>query len=181
MWSTSIRIPRMAWTILNRSVDGCSTPILVFKTRPFEAKFKIFKQYTGKQTVRNEQFAELKNRLKTTEAVTGWTKMKKQDMEFHPVGFIDQPELRQRHFPAKRRVIIGKDQGKRFSLPTIDENGEIVLGSAENGSSSFIPPCTKYVFLKYYNTASFDPNAWTKDDAEAYKNNIIEVLKDFLS
>lgn len=32
---------------------------------------------SDKQTVRNEQFAELKNRLKTSEAVNGWTKMKK--------------------------------------------------------------------------------------------------------
>ena len=51
----------------------------------------------------------------------------------------------------------------------------------ENASSSFIPPCTKYVFLKYYNTVSFDPNTWTKDDAKAYEDNIKEVLKDFLS
>ena len=84
-------------------------------------------------------------------------------------------------FPAKRRVIIGKDQGKKFNSSTIDENGQIVLGSAENSPSAFIPPCTRYVFLKYYNTASFDPNVWTRNDAEAYKDNIIEVLKNFLS
>ncbi len=137
---------------------------------------------SDKQTVRNEQFVELRrqiedisdnNRLDQNEKNKIWN--------FTLLDSSTNRSYGNAIFPAKRRVIIGKDQGKRFSLPTIDENEEIVLGSAENGSSSFIPPCTRYVFLKYYNTASFDPNAWTKDDAETYKNNIKEVLKDFLS
>lgn len=153
---------------------------------------KFFKQYTGKayeqngdsnkQTVRNGQFAELKKQI---EDIGGSKRLdqneKNKIWNFTLLDSSTNRSYGNAIFPAKRRVIIGKDQGKRFSLPTIDENGEIVLGSAENGSSSFIPPCTRYVFLKYYNTASFDPNAWTKDDAEAYKNNIKEVLKDFLS
>lgn len=137
---------------------------------------------SDKQTVRNEQFVELRrqiedisdnNRLDQNEKNKIWN--------FTLLDSSTNRSYGNAIFPAKRRVIIGKDQGKRFSLPTIDENEEIVLGSVENGSSSFIPPCTRYVFLKYYNTASFDPNAWTKDDAETYKNNIKEVLKDFLS
>lgn len=137
---------------------------------------------SDKQSVRNEQFVELRrqiedisdnNRLDQNEKNKIWN--------FTLLDSSTNRSYGNAIFPAKRRVIIGKDQGKRFSLPTIDENEEIVLGSAENGSSSFIPPCTRYVFLKYYNTASFDPNAWTKDDAETYKNNIKEILKDFLS
>lgn len=153
---------------------------------------KFFKQYTGKayeqnedsnkQTERNGQFAELKKQI---EDIGGSKRLdqneKNKIWNFTLLDSSTNRSYGNAIFPAKRRVIISKDQGKRFSLPTIDENGEIVLGSAENGSSSFIPPCTRYVFLKYYNTASFDPNAWTKDDAETYKNNIKEVLKDFLS
>ena len=155
---------------------------------------KFFKQYkytgkayeqnedSNKQTVRNEQFAELKKQIEDNGGSNRLDQNEKNKIwNFTLLDSSTNRSYGNAIFPAKRRVIIGKDQGKRFSLPTIDENGEIVLGSAENGSSSFIPPCTKYVFLKYYNTASFDPNAWTKDDAEAYKNNIIEVLKDFLS
>lgn len=137
---------------------------------------------SNKQTERNGQFAELKKQI---EDIGGSKRLdqneKNKIWNFTLLDSSTNRSYGNAIFPAKRRVIIGKDQGKRFSLPTIDENGEIVLGSAENGSSSFIPPCTRYVFLKYYNTASFDPNAWTKDDAEAYKNNIKEVLKDFLS
>ena len=153
---------------------------------------KFFKQYTGKayeqnedsnkQTERNGQFAELKKQI---EDIGGSKRLdqneKNKIWNFTLLDSSTNRSYGNAIFPAKRRVIISKDQGKRFSLPTIDENEEIVLGSAENGSSSFIPPCTRYVFLKYYNTASFDPNAWTKDDAETYKNNIKEVLKDFLS
>lgn len=84
-------------------------------------------------------------------------------------------------FPAKRRAIIGKDQGKRFLPPTVDENGQLAECQEKDGQSSFIPPCTKSVFLKYYNSASSDPNTWNKEDARAYMNNIKETLKEFLS
>ena len=150
---------------------------------------KFFKQYTGKayeqngdsnkQTVRNEQFAELKKQI---EDIGGSKRLdqneKNKIWNFTLLDSSTNRSYGNAIFPAKRRVIIGKDQGKRFSLPTIDENED---GSAENSPSAFIPPCTRYVFLKYYNTASFDPNVWTRNDAEAYKDNIIEVLKNFLS
>ena len=151
---------------------------------------KFFKQHTGKvqnedsnkQTVRNEQFAELKKQIEDNGGSNRLDQNKKNKIwNFTLLDSSTNRSYGNAIFPAKRRVIIGKDQGKKFNPLTI-ENGQIKESSpTENGSSSFIPPCTKYVFLKYYNTASFDPNAWTKDDADAYKNNIIEVLKDFLS
>jgi hypothetical protein len=83
-------------------------------------------------------------------------------------------------YPSKRRVIIGKEQGKKYAPPTIDENGIIIEAQVTEGQSSFIPPCTKYVFMKYYDTKAFDPNTWNRDDAEAYLNDIKETLKQFL-
>lgn len=153
---------------------------------------KFFKQYTGKayeqsedsakQTARDEAFTELKHQI---EDVGGNDRLSQNEKnKIWNFTLLDSSTNRSYGnaiFPAKRRVIIGKDQGKKFNSSTIDENGQIVLGSAENSPSAFIPPCTRYVFLKYYNTASFDPNVWTRNDAEAYKDNIIEVLKNFLS
>lgn len=81
-------------------------------------------------------------------------------------------------FPAKRRIIIGKDQGIKID-PLTKDNKE--SKEEEGASSAFIPPCTKYVFLKYYGKYSFNPNTWTKDDAKAYQDDIIEKLKPFLS
>lgn len=156
---------------------------------------KFFKQYadyadkayeqsedSAKQTARDEAFTELKHQI---EDVGGNDRLSQNEKnKIWNFTLLDSSTNRSYGnaiFPAKRRVIIGKDQGKKFNPSTIDENGQIVLGSAENSPSAFIPPCTRYVFLKYYNTASFDPNVWTRNDAEAYKDNIIEVLKNFLS
>lgn len=137
---------------------------------------------SAKQTARDEAFTELKHQI---EDVGGNDRLSQNEKnKIWNFTLLDSSTNRSYGnaiFPAKRRVIIGKDQGKKFNSSTIDENGQIVLGSAENSPSAFIPPCTRYVFLKYYNTASFDPNVWTRNDAEAYKDNIIEVLKNFLS
>ena len=76
-------------------------------------------------------------------------------------------------FPAKRRCIIGKDQGRRIviddDLNALEEKGEI----------AFVPPVTKNVFLKYYNTSVDNLRSWNKNDAQAYKQNILETLKEF--
>lgn len=84
-------------------------------------------------------------------------------------------------YPAKRRVIIGKEQGKKYDPPTIDENGNIIPGAEVEGMSSFIPPCTKYVFMKYFDTSAFNPNVWSIDDAKAYLKDLMENLKQFMS
>ena len=153
---------------------------------------KFFKQYAGKaseqsedsakQTARDEAFTELKHQIEDVGDNDRLSQNEKNKIwNFTLLDSSTNRSYGNAIFPAKRRVIIGKDQGKKFNSSTIDENGQIVLGSAENSPSVFIPPCTRYVFLKYYNTASFDPNVWTRNDAEAYKDNIIEVLKNFLS
>ena len=77
-------------------------------------------------------------------------------------------------FSAKRRVIIGKDQGKTI---TVEDDFEV---KENEGAIAFIPPCTKNAFLKYYNPETNNLREWTKDDAEAYLNNIKTNLNDFL-
>lgn len=77
-------------------------------------------------------------------------------------------------FPTKRRVIIGKDQGKTFK---VNEKFEVM---EEKGAIAFIPPCTKNIFTKYYSTTVDSLREWTKKDAESYKLNIENTLKKFL-
>lgn len=76
-------------------------------------------------------------------------------------------------FPAKRRMIIGKDQGSRY---IINDDLEIVC---QEGEIAFIPPVTKNVFMKYYNVSEVNFQSWTKDDAKPYKENIKETLREF--
>ena len=77
-------------------------------------------------------------------------------------------------FPAKRRCIIGKDQGKTYLI-----DNETLEVSLREGAIAFIPPVTKNVFLKYYNTSVDNLREWSESDAKAYKNNILNTLKDF--
>lgn len=60
-------------------------------------------------------------------------------------------------FPVKRKKIIEKDQ-----------------------RGAFIPLCTKYVFLKYYNDSVEQMTFWGLKDREAYKNSIISILNPYL-
>ena len=81
-------------------------------------------------------------------------------------------------FSAKRRVIIGKDQGKLIPVPKLMKDGKLAIDKESKwATSSFVPPCTKQVFLKYYSSTIGDNNYWTKADAEAYKNDIDSCLE----
>ncbi len=59
-------------------------------------------------------------------------------------------------FPIKRKIIIENDK---------------------NGT--FIPICTKNLFLKYYSKKVTHLKKWTTEDAEDYKNSIVEAFIEF--
>lgn len=83
-------------------------------------------------------------------------------------------------FSAKRRIIISKDKGELMPIPKITRGNLFDKGVAKKADSSFVPPCTKNVFLKYYSPATGNNNYWTISDAKAYLEDIkmcIEQLK----
>lgn len=150
----------------------------------------FFEKFTGKnyeqsedpdkQKARNERFEELRSSIDDINGNIRLSQIEKNKIwNFALLDSSTNRSYGNAIFPAKRRVIIGKDQGKRFFPPTVDENGAIVECKVQEGQSSFIPPCTKSVFLKYYNAASSDFNTWNKEDAIAYMNNIKDTLKEF--
>lgn len=53
---------------------------------------------------------------------------------------------------------------KRYTIIKNDKNG------------TFIPICTKNVFLKYYSENATDLQKWTKDDADDYQNTIVKFF-----
>lgn len=86
-------------------------------------------------------------------------------------------------FSAKRRIIIGKDKGEKIEIPQIrtrrDKNNSLELFFSDTGkqSSTFVPLCTKYVFMKYYTPSVGDINYWDKDsDAIKYKEDIQKCI-----
>ena len=80
-------------------------------------------------------------------------------------------------FSGKRRVIIGKDKGLSIAIPKIGKDGKIQLGEEKKAKSSFVPPSTKQVFMKYYSATMSDANYWTKVDAEGYLKDIDDCIK----
>lgn len=79
-------------------------------------------------------------------------------------------------FSAKRRSIIGKEQGVYYPIPTFNKEKDYEISEEKKAKSAFIPPCTKQVFMKYYSPTSANIVAWTKLDAEAYLRNIYRTL-----
>ncbi len=61
-------------------------------------------------------------------------------------------------FPTKRRFIIDRDK-----------------------AGLFVPPCTKNVFLKYYQTGTADLRKWTAQDELEYRNDIETTFSDFIN
>lgn len=79
-------------------------------------------------------------------------------------------------FSAKRRIIIGKDKGELLKIPKITAEG-LVMVDANKGKSSFVPPCTKNVFLKYYSPSVSENNYWTIPDAKYYLADIKHCIQ----
>lgn len=81
-------------------------------------------------------------------------------------------------FSGKRRVIIGKDQGKLLAIPKLKRDRTLEIGEESDAHSSFVPPCTKQVFMKYYSASLSDFNYWDKEtDAPAYLKDIENCIK----
>lgn len=119
-------------------------------------------------------FNEIKSKVPIPEK---WTQEEKNKIENYTL--LDSSTNRSYGnaiFSGKRRVIIGKDKGKLISIPKLSKDGKLVLSEEKDAVSSFVPPVTKQIFLKYYSATAGDNNYWTKDDAGNYLNDIKECI-----
>lgn len=73
-------------------------------------------------------------------------------------------------FPAKRRIIIGKERGIKYTIGKNDTEEK------QDSSHTFIPPCTRNAFLKYYSNEATNFTAWLKRDAVKYRDDMLKVL-----
>lgn len=80
-------------------------------------------------------------------------------------------------FAAKRRILMAKDRGLKINIE-FDNTDKKIKETESHAQSAFIPVCTRNVFLKYYSSVQSSPNYWTKADAEAYRQNILDLLKE---
>lgn len=90
-------------------------------------------------------------------------------------------------FPMKKIILLGKDQGITYTIKDKINDTDSTISGFElsqdirqlGGDTAFVPPVTKMCFLKAYDPLSNNPYSWDKKDAEAYRQNILETLKDF--
>lgn len=67
---------------------------------------------------------------------------------------------------------------KRQKVLKIDKDGGLVRDG--KGIKTFIPICTKNVFLKYYSTDISQMHFWNEKDRIEYQSNIVSLLNEFL-
>lgn len=133
----------------------------------------FFEQVNEEQ--RNKLFHEIKNHFPQTD---DWTPEEKNRIWNYTL--LDSSTNRSYGnalFSGKRQVIIGKDKGIKISIPKMTKDGRLQFIKEEKAESSFVPICTKQVFMKYYSPIMSDANYWTKKiDAEGYVNDIKECI-----
>jgi hypothetical protein len=76
-------------------------------------------------------------------------------------------------------ALLSSDQNSAVSNYTFDAKRNLILEKDKNGS--YIPFCTKMVFLKYYSTEDSNLHFWGKNDRDAYFEAMEKVLSTYLS
>jgi hypothetical protein len=74
-------------------------------------------------------------------------------------------------FPVKRRIIMGKEMGKKYELD--DKLNERIVPN----TVAFVPGCTKDAFIKAYTANDTSNREWSRIDAIAYRQEMYECLK----
>lgn len=147
----------------------------VYLSADNDAQQKIRSYFESSEDEKGKLFEEIKKQIPQNEE---WTPVEKNRIWNYTL--LDSSTNRSYGnaiFSGKRRVIIGKDKGLSISIPKIGKDGKIQLGEEKKAKSSFVPPSTKQVFMKYYSATMSDANYWTKVDAEGYLKDIDDCIK----
>ena len=75
-------------------------------------------------------------------------------------------------------ALLSSGQNSAASNYTFDAKRNLILAMDKKGS--YIPFCTKMVFLKYYSTEDTNLHFWGKSDRDAYYNAMRKVLAEYL-
>ena len=75
-------------------------------------------------------------------------------------------------------ALLSSGQNSAVSNYTFDAKRNLILDMDKKGS--YIPFCTKMVFLKYYSTEDTNLHFWGKTDRDAYTKAMKDVLSNYL-
>jgi hypothetical protein len=76
-------------------------------------------------------------------------------------------------------ALLSSGQNSAVSNYTFDAKRNLILEMDKNGS--YIPFCTKMVFMKYYSTDDTNLHFWGKNDRDAYSEAMGKVLESYLN
>lgn len=76
-------------------------------------------------------------------------------------------------------ALLSSGQNSAVSNYTFDAKRNLILEMDKNGS--YIPFCTKMVFMKYYSTDDTNLHFWGKNDRDAYTGAMGKVLESYLN
>lgn len=147
----------------------------VYLSADNDAQQKIRSYFESSEDEKGKLFEEIKKQIPQNEE---WTPVEKNRIWNYTL--LDSSTNRSYGnaiFSGKRRVIIGKDKGLSIAIPKIGKDGKLQLGEEKKAKSSFVPPCTKQVFMKYYSATMSDANYWTEIDAKGYLKDIDDCIK----
>lgn len=147
----------------------------VYLSADDDTQQKIRSYFESSNDKKEKLFEEIKKKISQNEE---WTSVEKNRIWNYTL--LDSSTNRSYGnaiFSGKRRVIIGKDKGLSIAIPKIGKDGKLQLGEEKKAKSSFVPPCTKQVFMKYYSATMSDANYWTKIDAKGYLKDIDDCIK----
>ena len=87
-------------------------------------------------------------------------------------------------YAIKRDFVMKKKKGKKPVLKVKDNidslnDNEDIIEKDYIDEVAFVPICTENVFSKAYSQYPNNLNVWSKKDAEAYKEDIAEICKEF--
>lgn len=128
----------------------------------------------------DEIYSELTNKLNlnlSSNANSGW---KNKVQNFVLLDRSTNRNYKNAIFPDKRSHIVGKEKGIHKIAFWNKEESKIDV-KEEKFKSAFVPVCTKNVFQKTYSTILGDPTIWDESDSEAYKKELANTLKEFIS
>lgn len=137
------------------------------------------KKYPKKETEKKDWIKDLKNLVVIEKTETELLGMSEKDFnQFFDITQKSTEDIEgERDFDKDdigNLTLLDAGTNRSYGNAFFSIKRRVIIENDMNGT--FIPICTKNLFLKYYTHNATDLQKWTKDDAVDYKNKILETF-----
>ncbi len=145
--------------------------------KDYEDKIADLLDYTDELKADNQTFMDIIQGLDSFDGDTLGEKEKNRVCNYVLLDGITNCEYGNLIFPIKRLFIREKERGYRLGKPTWDRKNKKIVLAPPKQEAAYITPCVKNVFTKFYTDCPANMRNWTNDDAHAYLEDIIAMVK----